>query len=254
MTNEPNLPRGTGTLQALVIQPDFHCPLDRLGGWLQDEGITTRIIQPFSGDVIPDVIQEDALVVLGGDMSSLDDRDYHWLTDIRRLMAVAASQRKPTLGICLGAQLMAQTFGGTVARGDQGLEAGVVEVALRPDAAEDPLMAGLPNPFFGGAMHGDMIDQLPPSAVWLGMTAQYPHQAFRVGEMSWGVQFHPEISPVVYRQWLSLVKENDTVAVERAGRGMKAFENQDQIVREHTEAMARRFAHLVRTNATVATQ
>ena len=149
---------------------------------------------------------------------------------------------------------MAQTFGGTVARGDQGLEAGVVEVALRPDAAEDPLMAGLPNPFFGGAMHGDMIDQLPPSAVWLGMTAQYPHQAFRVGEMSWGVQFHPEISPVVYRQWLSLVKENDTVAVERAGRGMKAFENQDQIVREHTEAMARRFAHLVRTTATVATQ
>ena len=88
----------------------------------------------------------------------------------------------------------------------------------------------------------------------LGMTDQYPHQAFRVGEMSWGVQFHPEISPMVYRQWLSLVNENDTVALERACRGMKAFENQDQIVREHTEAMARRFAHLVRTTATVATQ
>lgn len=254
MTPQPDLPRGGRTLQALVIQPDPYCPIDRLGTWLQDEGISTRTVQPFKDEVIPELFQEDALVVLGGDMSSLDDHVYHWLADIRSLMAAAASQGKPTLGICLGAQLMAQTFGGTVTRGDQGLEAGVVEVALRAEAAEDPLMAGLPGPFFAGAMHGDMIDQLPPSAVWLGMTAQYPHQAFRVGEVSWGVQFHPELSPAVYRRWLSLVNENDTVSMERAGRGMQAFENQDRIVREHTEAMARRFAHLVRTTATVASQ
>ena len=254
MTFQPDLSRDAGALQALVIQPDPYCPIDRLGRWLHDEGITTRIVQPFNGDVIPERLQEDALVVLGGDMSSLDDHVYNWLAHVRSLMAAAASQRKPTLGICLGAQLMAQTFGGTVTRGDQGLEAGVVEVALRAEAGEDPLMAGLPAPFFAGAMHGDMIDQLPPSAVWLGMTAQYPHQAFRVGEMSWGVQFHPELSPAVYRRWLSLVDENDAVAMERAGLGLQAFEGQDRIVREHTEAMARRFAHLVRTTSAVASQ
>jgi GMP synthase (glutamine-hydrolysing) len=179
-------------------------------------------------------------------MSSLDDHVYSWLSDIRCLITDAASQRKPTLGICLGAQLMAQAFGGNVTRGDQGLEAGVVRVSLRPEAAEDPLMAGLPDPFLVGAMHGDMIAQLPDSAVWLGMTTQYPHQAFRVGDASWGVQFHPELSPAVYRQWLSLVNGNDTISVERAGRGMKEFEKQDRTVVVHTESLARRFAELVR--------
>ncbi|WP_284976718.1 type 1 glutamine amidotransferase [Arthrobacter sp. efr-133-TYG-104] len=252
MTYEPDLSPDTEGLQALVIQPDPYCPIDRLGPWLHDEGITTRTIQPFKGEVIPDSIQQDALVVLGGDMSSLDDHVYPWLSDIRRVVADAASRRKPTLGICLGAQLMAQTFGGTVTKGDRGLEAGVAQISWRAEAAQDQLMAGLPDPFFAGAMHRDMISQLPASAVWLGVTAQYPYQAFRVGEMSWGVQFHPELSPAVYRQWLTLINQTDVVTKERADRGMKAFENQDRIVREHTEALARRFAYLVRITATVA--
>jgi GMP synthase (glutamine-hydrolysing) len=251
MTYKPDLSQDTGGLQALVIQPDPYCPIDRLGPWLHEEGMTTRTIQPFKGELIPEFLQEDALVVLGGNMSSLDDHLYSWLTDIRRVIAHAASRGKPTLGICLGAQLMAQTFCGTVTKGDRGLEAGVAEISLRTEAAEDQLMAGLPDPFFAGAMHRDTINQLPPSAAWLGTTAQYPHQAFRVGEMSWGVQFHPELSPAEYRQWLTLIKQNDAGAKERAGRGMKAFENQDRIVREHTEALTRRFAYLVRTTATM---
>jgi GMP synthase (glutamine-hydrolysing) len=72
--------------------------------------------------------------------------------------------------------------------------------------------------------------------------------------MSSGVQFHPELSPAVYRQWLTLINQNDAVVKERAGRGMKAFENQDRIVRDHTEALARRFAYLVRTTATMASK
>ena len=240
---------GAVQLRALVIQPDAFCPLDRFGPWLREEGITLRVIQPYNGDILPESVQEDALVVLGGDMSSLDDHVYSWLSDIRRLITDAAGQQKPTLGICLGAQLMAQAFGGTVTRGDQGLEAGVVRVSLRPEAAEDPLMTGLPDPFLVGAMHGDIIAQLPDSAVWLGMTTQYPHQAFRVGDVSWGVQFHPELSPTGYRQWLSLVDGNDPLALERAVHGMKEFEKQDQTVAVHTENLARRFAELVRAAA-----
>lgn len=158
MTYEPDLSQDSGGLQALVIQPDPDCPIDRIGPWLHNEGITTRTIQPFRGELIPEVFQEDALVVLGGNMSSLDDHAYSWLSDIRRILADAASRAKPTLGICLGAQLMAQAFGGTVTKGDQGLEAGVAEVSLRAEAAEDQLMAGLPDPCGSHAQGHDQPD------------------------------------------------------------------------------------------------
>ncbi|WP_284762084.1 type 1 glutamine amidotransferase [Arthrobacter sp. efr-133-R2A-63] len=243
---------GTGSIEVLVIQPDPHCPLDRFASWLSDEGITARVVQPFNHDTIPHKIEEDALVVLGGDMSSLDDHVYSWLADIRNLIVDASGNRKPTLGICLGAQLMAQAFGGTVTRGDQGLEAGVVRVDWQAAAAKDQLVGGLPRPFLAGSMHGDVIAQLPPSAVWLGMSDQYPHQVFRMGDMSWGVQFHPELSPDSYRQWLTLVDDNDPLALQRAGQGMSELEQQDETVTAHTEALARRFSGLVRATTGVA--
>lgn len=241
--------RGSGGPRVLVIQPDPYCPMDRFGSRLNDDGIASRTIRPFDGDVIPETVEEDALVVLGGDMSSLDDHLYSWLADIRRLFAGAATRGKPSLGICLGGQLMTQAFGGTVARGDRGLEAGVVRVSWRPEAADDLLIGGMPDPFLVGSMHGDMIDKLPPSAIWLGMTELYPHQAFRVGGLSWGVQFHPELSRAGYRKWLSLVNADDTVAVERADRGMTDFEQYDDLVAAHTEVLAHRFTSLVRSTA-----
>lgn len=231
--------------RVLVIQPHRDATLDRFGTWLSDEGFSAQVVQPFNGDIVPSTVQEDALVVLGGDMSSLDDHAYDWLANIRLLIVDAASRKKPVLGICLGGQLMAQAFGGAVERGDRGLEAGLVRVTWRPEAATDPLTAGLPDPFFVGAFHGDAVTQLPPSAVWLGATTQYPHQAFRVGEESWGLQFHPEVSPTTYRQWLSLIDESDPLTVQRADQGMKDLQSQDEAVIAHTEMLARRFARFV---------
>jgi GMP synthase (glutamine-hydrolysing) len=242
---------GAGKPRVLVIQPDQACPLDRFGRWLSEDGFIIRMVRPFDHDIVPDTVEEDALVVLGGDMSSMDDHLYDWLARIRKLFVDAADRGKPALGICLGAQLMAQAFGGTIARGRQGLEAGVVRVSWRPEALGDSLVGDLPDPFLVGAMHGDMIETLPPAAVWLGTTRLYPHQAFRVGETSWGVQFHPELSPAGYRSWLALVDEDDTVAVERSAQGMTGFEQHDQEVAAHTERLARRFAAHVRSASSV---
>lgn len=232
-------------MRVLVIQPDPQCPLDRLAPHFYDAGMRVRVVQPFKGEAIPEFVDEDALVILGGDMSSLDDATYSWLGDIRAIIVRASMRRVPTLGICLGAQLMAQAFGGLVSRGSHGLEAGVIRVTWQPAAVNDLLMEGLPNPLLVGSFHGDTIVKLPPGSEWLGSTDQYRHQAFRVGDRAWGVQFHPELSLDGFRRWLPLVDEGDVTGMQKARQGLMDFESYDATVDVHTQALLKRFIGLV---------
>ena len=237
-------------LRLLVVQPDPLGPLDRWAGWLAESNLAVRVLRPFRGDRLPDALADDGLVVLGGDMSAMDDEEYPWLVDIRHLLRQAVELGRPALGICLGGQLLARTFGGTVVRGDRGVEAGAVRIRWRSEAATDPLFGGLPAPFVSAACHRDMIESLPATAVWLGDSEMYPHQAFRVGPLAWGVQFHPEASLAGYRHWLVAAAEaSRTAELERLRRGLDDMERLDGEVAAGTAALARRFADLVRTTA-----
>jgi GMP synthase (glutamine-hydrolysing) len=230
----------------LVVQPDPQDPLDRFAGLLTDAGLAVRVVRPFAGETLPDSLEEDGLLVLGGRMSVVDDDEYPWLADIRRLLCHAADLPRPALGICLGGQLLAQTFGGTVTVGDCGLEAGIVRIGWRPEARADALFANLPAPFLAGALHDDMVKTLPEISAWLGYSDMYPHQAFRVGRCAWGVQFHPEVSLAGYREWVSARGGTDPVALRRMRRGAADFQQLDDDVVTGISVLARRFADLVR--------
>jgi GMP synthase (glutamine-hydrolysing) len=230
----------------LAIQPDSQDPLDRFAGLLTDAGLAVRVVQPFAQESLPDRLEEDGLLVLGGRMSVADDDKYPWLADIRRLLCHAVDLPRPALGICLGGQLLAQTYGGTVTAGDRGLETGIVRVHWRPEAQADALFANLPTPFLAGAMHDDMVKTLPEIAVWLGHSDMYPHQAFRVGPYAWGVQFHPEVSLAGYREWVSARAGTDPVALRRMRHGAADFQRLEDDVVAGISALARRFADLVR--------
>lgn len=189
----------------LVLQHDSENPPEHLGEWLAAAGADLDVRRLFAGDPVPDTLAgHDAVVSLGGAMGADDDATVSWLSATKRLLATAAEAAVPTLGVCLGAQLLASATGGRVAAGGRGPEVGAFLIARRDAAAADPLFAGLPLTPDVMHCHDDTVTELPPGAVLLatnGYPGGYPHQAFRVGRAAWGVQFHIETSAERVRGW-----------------------------------------------------
>ena len=219
----------------VVIEHEPACGLDRFADWL---GVPVKIVRPYAAEAVPGSAGQ-GLIVLGGSMTAYDDQVAPWLPAVRDLLKMSAADGVPTLGICLGAQLLAAACGGRVdVAAAPGRESGVVDVEWLPAASDDPLMRDLPDPAAGPSMHADAVAELPPGTVLLGRTAMYPHQAFRVGPAAWGVQFHPEVSLATFRGWADGHPEVDTAAVTAE---LVARDNEVQTV---GRALATRFAAL----------
>ena len=149
------------------------------------------------GSDAPDPASFDGLIFMGGPMSVNDDLPYirSELEIIRR----AASRRQPVLGICLGAQLIAKAMGARVYR-NPGKEIGWYEVAFAEAAARDPLLCGIESPQELFHWHGETFD-LPDGAVRLASSALCVNQAFHIGNLLYGFQFHLEVTPEMIADW-----------------------------------------------------
>jgi GMP synthase (glutamine-hydrolysing) len=140
-----------------------------------------------------------AVIAMGGAMDSWDDTGHPWLAGEARLLGEAVRAGVPTLGVCLGAQLLARGLGARVFRGTRGPELGLLPISLTAEGARDPILRGLDGqPVLH--WHSDTFD-LPEGAILLASTERYPHQAFRVGERAWAVQFHPECGADMRADW-----------------------------------------------------
>ncbi len=174
-----------------------HPTLPRKGGGESEETTTPTPRRDGEGKI-------GGLVVFGGEMN-VDQLDrYPYLLRVRQVMREAVDHDIPTLGICLGAQLLARAFGAAVTRAPV-RELGFVPVWPTAAAASDPLLAGL-NPgdrFF--QWHEDTFD-LPAGATLLATGRAVPTQAFRVGRCGWGIQFHPEVDAAELEAWLRHVE------------------------------------------------
>jgi GMP synthase (glutamine-hydrolysing) len=186
----------------LVVENADSDPIGRLGGWLSAAGLELDVHRPYEGAPLPSELNAYAgLLVLGGGMGAGDDAEAPWLPQVRVLLRAAVSAELPTLGVCLGAQLLAVANGGQVAANPGGPEFGAQLIAKRAACADDPLFGLLPITPDVIQWHFDAITALPPGAVQLASSPGSDIQAFRLGRLAWGIQFHIETTPEVVRAW-----------------------------------------------------
>jgi GMP synthase-like glutamine amidotransferase len=194
------------THRVLVIQNEKVDPIGQVGDWLAEYSIEVEVIQAFDGEQVPDELPDniDGLIVMGGAMGANDDDDYAWLSKTRGLLHDAAIIDMPTIGICLGAQVLATAVGGTVTPADV-VEIGPVDIEVNAEASKgDPLFSRFAGEKVRAAQwHQDWIASLPPHAVVLAKNENCPVQAFRVGENVYGFQFHPELDAAMFKEWAS---------------------------------------------------
>ena len=132
----------------------------------------------------------ERLVVMGGPMNIYEEDRYPWLIREKAFIADAIAQGKLILGVCLGAQLIADVLGGPVSS-NQFKEIGWLPVSLTAAAASSPLFSNLPPEFIAFHWHGDTF-QIPPGAVHAASSSGCAHQAFAYTNKVVGLQFHLE--------------------------------------------------------------
>jgi GMP synthase-like glutamine amidotransferase len=147
----------------------------------------------------PDLDGIDAILSLGGTAHPDQDHAEPWLAAELDLLEEALDVGIPILGVCLGGQLLARACGGQIGKVEVPEVARFADVGLLPDAADDLLFAGLPRPFFGFEWHWYGF-RAPPGATLLAQN-ESTHQAFRVQNRAWGLQFHIEVTAETLTEW-----------------------------------------------------
>ena len=178
-------------MKALVLQHHVFEEAYEVGVALAARGVELDV-RLMGRDRLPvDIGEINALVVMGGPMAAYDGTGFPTRRSELDLLGQAIDRQVPTLGICLGAQLLAVAAGGAAVPGTAGTEIGWAPVRLAP--TNDVLFAGLAPELTVLHWHGDTV-VLPPGAELLASTDRYPNQAFRVGPAAWGLQFHVEVT------------------------------------------------------------
>jgi GMP synthase (glutamine-hydrolysing) len=189
------------TRRVLVIEHDAECPPALMGGWLVEAGCTLDVSRPYDGDELPGLSSYDGFMVLGGPMGADDDAEHDWLGPVKGLLREARGSGLPTLGICLGHQLIASALGGRVERNPRGQQVGLLDVGWTGAAAGDALLGPLATPRRGVQWNDDVVTALPDGATLLAATPYDEVQAVRYAPAMWGVQLHPEVDAEGLRPW-----------------------------------------------------
>lgn len=213
-------------------------------------GLDIRTVNLVEGATLPPLDEVSGVISFGG-TANVDQVDrFPYLGVARSYTRQAIDRGVPYLGICLGAQLLAR------AAGEEVFEAPVKEVGFEPlrltaDAKEDPLLSQYVDADMVFQWHEDTY-RLPAGATLLASGDNVEVEAYRVGELAWGVQFHQELDALELGWWLEVAeaemdiqatwgKSGDTIRDE-AARFMAAHE-------ERGRELFRRFAQIVREAA-----
>ena len=185
---------------ALILQHDPSIHLGNIGPVLTEHGYDLRVVDVTREDVAAiDPREADLVVVLGGEMGAYQTDEFPFLTAEQELLRDRLDAELPTLGVCLGAQLMAGALGERVYKGDT-TQIGFRRVEPTEAGADSPVrhFAGVPVVEW----HGDTFE-LPERATLLASSSDYSNEAFAIGDFALAVQFHPEVTDEMHESWVS---------------------------------------------------
>ncbi len=170
--------------------------------WATSHGHSWECSLVPDAGVFPPASAIDCLVVLGGPMSAWEEEKHPWLSAEKRYIEEFLGVGKPVLGICLGAQILAEIMGAKVYRGPH-LEIGWFPIEFAPEARDTWLEEILPDRFETFLWHGDTFD-LPDGGVRIARSTAYENQGF-VWNQVMALQFHLEVRP----EWVRMLVERD---------------------------------------------
>jgi GMP synthase-like glutamine amidotransferase len=170
-----------------------HVPFEDLayvGVWAENQGHKLSRTRFYAHDQLPGLANLDWLIVMGGPMNIYEEDRFPWLAQEKAFIGEAISQGKLVLGICLGAQLIADVLGGPVSRNEY-KEIGWLPVSLSAAASNSPLFHDFPSEFIAFHWHGDTF-AIPPGALAIASSSGCVNQAFAYTNKVVGLQFHLE--------------------------------------------------------------
>lgn len=229
------------TAHYLVIQHEPAAP----AGWLAERwtqlGIVLDTVRADLGEDVPASLDHDALVVLGGAMNANEDERFAWLEATKALIRTTVAKGSPTLGVCLGHQLMAVALGGEVVRNPHGRTSGLVPLSLNAAGESDTLLTGLAGRDVV-QYNGDVVSRLPEGAHPLATAPDGSVQAARFGPRAWGVQFHPETTPEIFKGWMTNFRPERHEPADGPEQWLGAMRSRRSTVQETGYAIADAFA------------
>ncbi|MEM9998029.1 MAG: amidotransferase [Bacteroidota bacterium] len=190
MPANPRL-RSDGVMISVLQHVPFEGPA-HIAAWAAARGHALATTRLFAGDNLPDTADLDGLVVMGGPMNIYEEDRYPWLVDEKTLIRETIEAGKPVVGVCLGAQLIADVLGSRVVPVGQ-KEIGWFPLHLTDDGKAHPLLTGVPASLPVFHWHGETF-AIPDDAVHLARTPVCETQAFLWGDHVLGLQCHLEMT------------------------------------------------------------
>lgn len=203
-----NIPHeGPGTLIPLLGRNGIHYDI-----------IDLDLIDPATGMSLPDPAEYNAVFVFGGP-DSANDKTSKMLAELEMIQQ-AVEQEIPYLGICLGMQALVKACGGSVFKNSvrevatRGPDGKHFAMDIRPEKENDPIFKGLKGSLKIFHLHGETVS-LPENMELLATGKFCRHQIVKAGKNAYGIQGHLELTPEMFREWMSIDAELRSGDTER---------------------------------------
>jgi GMP synthase (glutamine-hydrolysing) len=181
----------------------MHAPFEKLGAieeWASKEQQPLSGTHTYRGEQLPSHEQYDLLILMGGPQSPKKIDQFPYLRDEIIFTREAIGTGKGVLGICLGAQIIAESLGATTEKSPY-KEIGVYPIELTDEAQQDPLFRLFPKQFNVMHWHNDMPGYANDSKL-LAKSAGCPRQAFHYNDRVYGFQFHLEMNSALIEEMI----------------------------------------------------